>query len=225
MDSKSNKMLAGSKILAIEGSGNKQNVEFLQSLEYKTESLKLKYYTWLSRLFIFFTVLSCFFMVLSSLSLFRLSPSVSVEPFLIINQDTSRGIVRQEAITSKMASKDQLMETFIRQYVIVRNTVINDDVEMRTRWFRGGMVNFLSAPAVFESFFANRETIMYANIEKGLSREVEIIKIYRQGGDKSPVWKVTVIFDGNVFKALLSGKRTPVIGISRLFSIYISVFN
>lgn len=119
-----NKAIGGSKILAIEGTGGKQNVEFLQSMEQKTESLKLRYYTWLSRLFIFFAVLSCLFMVLASLSLFRLAPAVSVEPFLIINQNTSKGIVRQEAITDKMASKTQLMETFIRQYVIVRNTVI-----------------------------------------------------------------------------------------------------
>lgn len=184
------KAVGGSKILAIEGKGGKQNVEFLQSLEQKNESLKLRYYTWLSRLFIFFAVLSCLFMVLASLSLFRLAPAVSVEPFLIINQNTSKGIVRQEAITDRMASKTQLMETFIRQYVIVRNTVINDTQEMRTRWFPGGMVNFLSAPLVFDAFYANRESIMSSNIEKGLSREVEIIKIYQQGGSKSPIWKV-----------------------------------
>ena len=29
-----------------------------------------------------------------------------------------------------------------------------------------------------------------SNLEKGLSREVEIIKIYQQGGEKSPIWKV-----------------------------------
>lgn len=185
-----NKAIGGSRTLAIGAADMQQNIEFLQTMEQKTESLKLRYYTWLSRLFIFFATLSCLFMVLASLSLFRLAPAVSVEPFLIINQNTSKGIVRQEAITSRMASKTQLMETFIRQYVIVRNTVINDVQEMRTRWFRGGMVNFLSAPLVFESFYANRENIMSANIEKGLSREVEIIKIYQQGGDKSPIWKV-----------------------------------
>lgn len=185
-----NKAIGGSKILAIESAGNRQNVEFLQNMEQKTESLKLRYYTWLSRLFIFFATLSCLLMVLSSLSLFRLAPAVTVEPFLIINQNTSKGIVRQEAITSRMASKTQLMETFIRQYVIVRNTVINDDMEMRSRWFPGGMVNFLSSPRVFDSFYAGRENVMSGNIEKGLSREVEIIKIYQQGGSKSSIWKV-----------------------------------
>lgn len=55
-----------------------------------------------------------------------------------------------------MSSKDKLMETFIRQYVISRNTIINDPMEMRSRWNRGGMVNFLSSPEVFDAF--NRST-------------------------------------------------------------------
>lgn len=78
----------------------------------------------------------------SSLALFKLAPQVSVEPFLIIRQDTSDGIVRYEPISYKMASKNQLMETFVRQYVLLRNTIIADEKEMQTRWFPGGMMNF-----------------------------------------------------------------------------------
>ena len=191
MDKQSQKrMLGGSKVLAIEGRTETQNIEFLETLEQKNESLKLTYYTWLSRLFIFFAVLSCLFMVMACLSLFRLAPSVRVDPFLIINQNTSNGIVRQEAISKRMPSRAQLMETFIRQYVIFRNTFINDRDEMDSRWKPGGIINFLSAPAVFSQFRKNRDVIVTENIEKGLSREVEIIKVYRQGGNTSPIWKV-----------------------------------
>ncbi len=196
------KAVGGSKILAIEGKGGKQNVEFLQSMEQKNESLKLRYYTWLSRLFIFFAVLSCLFMVLASLSLFRLAPAVSVEPFLIINQNTSKGIVRQEAITDKMASKTQLMETFIRQYVIVRNTVINDTQEMRTRWFPGGMVNFLSAPLVFDAFYANRESIMSSNIEKACRVRWKSLKFISRAATKVRFGKLTL-------KLMISTRQRP----------------
>lgn len=181
---------SGSKILAIEGNGNQENLEFLASLEDENEGLKLKYYTWLSRLFIFFATISCLFMVFAALVLFRLAPQVSVEPFLIINQDSSNGIVRQEPITTKMASKEQLMETFIRQYILLRNTVINDETEMQSRWYPGGMVNFLSAPWVFDEFYRNLELLLTQYHSQGLSREVEIISIYKLGGQKSPVWKV-----------------------------------
>lgn len=44
------------------------------------------------------------------------------------------------------ASKTQLMETFVRQYIMVANTIIDDPMEMRSRWEPGGMVNFLSCP-------------------------------------------------------------------------------
>ena len=118
-------------------------------------------------------VISMLVLISSSLALFKLAPMVTVEPFLIIRQDESQEIVREEPITSDMSSKDKLMETFIRQYVISRNTIINDPMEMRSRWNRGGMVNFLSSPEVFDAF--NRSTqANWENIFKqALVREVE----------------------------------------------------
>lgn len=106
--------------------------------------------------YIMTAVISMLVLISSSLALFKLAPMVTVEPFLIIRQDESQEIVREEPITSDMSSKDKLMETFIRQYVISRNTIINDPMEMRSRWNRGGMVNFLSSPEVFDAF--NRST-------------------------------------------------------------------
>ena len=126
----------------------------------------------------------------SSLALFKLAPQVSVEPFLIIRQDTSDGIVRYEPISYTMASKNQLMETFVRQYVMLRNTIIADEKEMQTRWFPGGMVNFLSSDYVFGQFSAYRESVWEKIIDAEFVREVEIISIGKLGGEKSPVWKV-----------------------------------
>ena len=110
--------------------------------------------------------------------------------FLIINQDTSDGIVRAEAITNRMASKNQLMETFVQQYVILRNTIINDEREMQTRWYPGGMLSFLSSPRVYNEFTQYRESIWGQIRHDGVVREVEIISIGKLGGERSPVWKV-----------------------------------
>ena len=122
--------------------------------------------------------------------LFKLAPQVSVEPFLIINQDTSEGIVRAEAITNRMASKNKLMEIFVAQFVILRNTIIDDEREMQVRWYDGGMVNFLSAPRVYNEFSQYRDSIWEKMRHDGIVREVEIISIGKQGGERSPVWKV-----------------------------------
>ena len=142
-----NPQLEGAKILSLTDSSGQVH-EFISETEQEKSSFKLKYYMWLSRLFILFAIIALLGFMSMSLALFKLAPQVSVEPFLIINQDTSEGIVRAEAITNNMASKNQLMETFVAQYVILRNTIIDDEREMQARWYPGGMLNFLSAPRV-----------------------------------------------------------------------------
>lgn len=168
--------------------GNRQS--FISEVEQEVSGFKLKYYMWLSRLFVLFAAVSLMVFMSTSLALFKLAPQVSVEPFLIIKQDSSDGIVRYEPISYKMASKNQLMETFVRQYVMLRNTIINDEREMQTRWFPGGMMNFLSSDYVFGQFSSYRDGVWSKIMEAEMVREVEIISIGKLGGEKSPVWKV-----------------------------------
>lgn len=184
-----NQIENGRQTLAIENT-SVRTPEFLEKLERESEGAKLTYYLWLSRFFIVTAVVSLLLLVSSALALFRLAPMVTVEPFLVINQDSSEGIVREEPITTDMSSKDKLMEMFIRQYVIIRNTVINDPTEMRSRWMPGGMVNYLSSAEVFMAFHQSASSNWEAMFKRALVREVEIISISRQGGAKSPVWKV-----------------------------------
>ena len=184
--------LETNKTLAI-GSGVSSSPEFIEVLDVEAEGWKLKYYMWLSRLFIVFATFSLLLMIASGLALFKLAPMVIVEPFLFINQDATENIVREEPISQDMASKDKLMEMFIRQYIIYRNTIINDPIEMRTRWLPGGIVDYLSSEEVFTPFYeyvvANWKNIF----ETSLVREVEITSIGKQGGKKSPVWRVDFI--------------------------------
>ena len=184
-----NNMLEGTKILSLTDANGRAH-EFISETEQEKAGFKLKYYMWLSRLFILFAIVSLLVFMSTSLAIFKLAPQVTVEPFLIINQDTSDGIVRAEAITNRMASKNQLMETFVQQYVILRNTIINDEREMQTRWYPGGMLSFLSSPRVYNEFTQYRESIWGQIRHDGVVREVEIISIGKLGGERSPVWKV-----------------------------------
>lgn len=181
--------LEGTKILAIEDANGVKH-EFISEDEHEVAGFKLKYYMWLSRLFILFAVASLLIFMSSSLALFKLAPQVTIEPFLIIRQDSSQGIVRNEPIEYDMASKTQLMEIFVRQYVLLRNTIIYDEKEMMSRWYGGGMINFLSSYKVFSEFEQYRDNLWGAMRENERVREVEIISIGKQGGEKSPVWKV-----------------------------------
>lgn len=185
-----NSLTDGTKVLSIAGNTEQQHTNFIDVEETEVQSLKLKYYMWLSRLFIFFAGVSLLVFLSCSLALFRLAPLVEVEPFLVINQDTSDGIVRSEPIGMNMASKDLLFETFIKQYVILRNTIVNDAIEMNSRWLPGGMINYLSSWPVFFQFRRSTEALMEKIGGNDLVREVEIISVGRQGGKKSEVWKV-----------------------------------
>ncbi len=178
------------KILSIADENSTKNVDFIEKLEKEKNSIKLYYYIWLSRFYIFCATVSLIFFMSASLSLFKLAPNVFVEPLMIMGPDDSAGVVRAEAMTDNMASKDKMLEIFMRNYVIIRNSIIPDDKEMQTRWMPGGMMNFLSSYPIFAEFSKNRETILKNAVAQKLSRTVQIDSIGKVGGDKSPVWKV-----------------------------------
>ena len=185
-----NPQIENSQQKLLESNSEQGHAKFIEQEEKKVETAKYHYYLWLSRMFVMFAVLSLIVLLSSSLSLFNLAPQVTVEPFLIIKQDTSDGIVRYEPIALDMASKKQLMELFVKQYVILRNTIIRDEKEMMLRWYPGGMINYLSSDYVFSVFNAYREEMWDKIFKSKIVREVEIISATKQGGENSPIWKV-----------------------------------
>lgn len=164
--------------------------KFLEQEEKNKRGLKLYYCLWISRFAIFCATLSLLVFLAASLSLFNLAPKVTVEPFLIINQNSSADMVVTEPITLDMASKEKMMETFVKQYIIYRNTIIGDEIEMTTRWYPGGIINFLSSEKVYNEFYDSFQKEWGKIIQGTINREVEILSINKVGGQKSPVWKV-----------------------------------
>lgn len=172
------------------GTGMPSNMQYITNVDIKSSSAREHYYCWLSRFVAFLAIVSLMFFASASLVLFKLAPEVQIEPFLIIRQSNSDDMVRYEAISPNMPSSRQMMELFIRQYIILRNTVVGDEREMQSRWFGGGMVNYLSSNQVFADFSKNIETKLIDIMKQNTSIDVEIISIGKTGGDKSPVWKV-----------------------------------
>ncbi|MDD4556153.1 MAG: type IV secretion system protein [Alphaproteobacteria bacterium] len=183
------KNISGSKIYSLPKSEKEEAISFISGFR-EVQSSKMTYYVWLSRFFILLATISLMLFVSGSLVIFHLAPKVQVEPFLVINQDASREIVRNEAISPNMPSKNQLMEVFIKQYVLLRNTIISDEREMQTRWYPGGMVNMYSSDIIFADFTVYRENVWQLIRNIGMSREVEIISASKVGGENSNVWKV-----------------------------------
>ena len=99
--------------------------QYMTDIEMESHSSKEAYFRWLSRLVMICAILSLGMFLSASLVIFRLAPEIIVEPLLIISQSDSENMVRYEPITTKMPSLKKLTELFVKQYVILRNTVMN----------------------------------------------------------------------------------------------------
>lgn len=183
----------GTKHLLISGkapSSATENINFISEDDTAVSSAKEVYFLWLSRLVLLCAILSMFLFLSSTLVIFRLAPEIVVEPLLIIRQNDSDSMVRYEPIDKKMPSLKQFTEMYIKQYVIMRNTVINDLQEMQTRWGYGGIVQYMSAPDVYADFVGKNADSVDEMFDNGYSSEVRIDSISREGGENSPAWSV-----------------------------------
>ena len=164
-------------------------LQYITDDKINNNSMKEIYFRWLSRLVVICAVLSLGLFLSASLVIFRLAPEIIVEPLLIISQNDSETMVRYEPITNKMPSLKQMTELFVRQYVIVRNTVINDEQEMRTRWGPGGIIAYLSTPRVYHEFVGEHIDNISSMFDNEYSSEVRIDSVNRIS-ETSPAWIV-----------------------------------
>jgi type IV secretory pathway component VirB8 len=162
---------------------------FISDAKQDSYSGKEVYFRWLSRLVVLCAIVSLTFFLCSTMVIFRLAPEIVVEPLLIINQSDSESMARYEPITERMPSLRQLTEMFIKQYIIMRNTVINDAQEMRTRWGPGGIVHYMSAPDVYADFVGQNSQSINKMFDNDYSSETRIDEIGKES-ETTPAWTV-----------------------------------
>lgn len=184
--------LANQKVLRI---ANKNNTD--KPLNYITEGVveerraKVVYYKWISRLMALLATASLCYGIAATLAIFRLVPRIMYDAQIFVKEPSdSRLLVKREHIDRKMASREKIMVNFIKQYVELRNTFIQDESEMRKRWLWGGLVSYLSNYSVYKDFERFYPHLMDEMKERRASRAVEILSVERSGGEKSYVWKV-----------------------------------
>lgn len=163
---------------------------FIDETDAREENGKERYFLWLSRLVMLCALVSLAFFLSATLVIFRLAPEIIVEPLLLVsNQTDSNNVVRYEPITEKMPSIKQMTEMFVRQYVIMRNTVVVDEQEMKTRWGPGGIVYFLSSESVYSDFVGRNIDSIERMYDSEYSSEVYIDNIGKEA-ENSPAWRV-----------------------------------
>jgi type IV secretory pathway component VirB8 len=154
----------------------------------EVETLAERRYLWTARAFAIVSAVSLCCNIVLLLAIFQVLPMVRIEPFLLTFYDKDEQIVRIKPMSKNMNSNTEVTETFIRQYVLLRQTFVSDIAEMKKRWSDGGPMQEMSAPKVYKRFMDTTARKALALIkEKGLTRSIRILSANRLKGG---LWQV-----------------------------------
>lgn len=152
-------------------------------------------YLWTARVFGIISAISLCANALLVLTLFQLVPLARVEPFLLTFQSKSEQIVSIEPVRKDMASLKAVMEKLVRQYLLLRNTLVNDITEMSRRWGTGGEIRWMSDDTIYQEFSIRGELVMNKIRQTGLTREIDITNVTYLGQDNQGQYSWTAEFN------------------------------
>ena len=158
------------------------------------ENLRERRYFWTARAFIAVCAISLFsnFVMLAALS--TLTPLTRVQPFYLTFENKDSQIVRIIPMNPSTDTMDDITESLIREYVILRNSVTSDERVVRQRWGDEGAVRWMSSDDVYSAF--NRSTLegLTQLKEQRLIRDVAISTVYKLKNNDNPtegdIWVV-----------------------------------
>ena len=119
---------------AVNGIGkntNKQDGNEAQ--EVSVDQLRERRYLWTARAFAIVSVVALCVNLVLLLAIVHLMPLKRVEPFLLTFQSRDEQVVKIRPLSKDMGAEDIISEAMIRQYVLLRNTMISDVDEMAFR--------------------------------------------------------------------------------------------
>ncbi len=152
------------------------------------ENATEKRYLWTARAFaIVFAVSLCCNIILTYVIMTTI-PLYRVEPYLFSFADKDQQIYKVEPV-QKIYDYKYLTELFVREYVLLRNTFVNDVDEMERRWGPGSNLQEMSSDNVYKKF---RQDLADSAIElirqHNLSRNIKIKSVTEVGGTKGQIW-------------------------------------
>lgn len=147
-----------------------------------------KRYLWTARAFaIIFAVSMCCNLILTYV-IFAIMPLYRVEPYLFSFSDKKDQIYRIEPVKNIYDHK-YLTEIFVREYILLRNTLVNDIDEMERRWGTGSTIQEMSSTGVYDSFRKNFADAALELIRKhNITRNIKISSVTEVGGAKGETW-------------------------------------
>ena len=97
-----------------------------------------KRYLWTARAFAVVTAISICCNLILLLTISNILPLYRVEPYLLTLSSKDEQVYRIVPYSRDMDSQKSITETFVREYILLRTTLLSDTEEMESRWQNGG---------------------------------------------------------------------------------------
>lgn len=156
-----------------------------------------KRYLWTARAFAVVTAISLCCNLILLLAIGNILPLNRVEPYLLTLQSKEDQVYRIVPYSQNMDGQKTITETFVRQYILLRSTMLPDPAEMESRWGdkygTGGDLQEISSSYVYKQF---RETTYPKAMENmrnlNMTSNVKIATVNEIGDN---VWQVEYSVD------------------------------
>ncbi len=150
------------------------------------ETLQERRYLWTARAFSIVCAVSLCTNIIMMMALFSLVPLTRVQPFYLTFEDKKQQTVKVNPIENiTKENLDLITESLIRQYVVSRLSIVDDEVEMRSRWGVNGQIEWFTDRGEFENFIQNEaRPLLKRYKEEGLLREVSGVTVSPMGQEK-----------------------------------------
>lgn len=157
--------------------------------EVSVDQLRERRYLWTARAFAIVSAVALCVNLVLLVAIVHLIPLKRVEPFLLTFQSRDEQVVRIRPLAKNMSAEDIISEAMIRQYVLLRNTMIPDVEEMTFRWGPDGPIRWMSSAQVYNQFAKTVKDWLARIKLEGLTREVRIESVVRNQN----IWLVYII--------------------------------
>lgn len=152
------------------------------------ENATEKRYLWTARAFavIFAISMCCNFILIYVI--FAITPLYRVAPYLMSFADKGEQIYTIVPVQNIYDQK-YLTEIFVREYILLRNTFVNDIDEMQKRWGPEGLLQEYSSTGAYDKFY---NEVAKPTIEKisqyNITRNIKIASVTEVGGEHGEPW-------------------------------------
>ena len=152
-----------------------------------------KRYLWTARAFAVVTAISLCCNLILLLTISNVLPLYRVEPYLLTLSNKDEQVYNIVPYTRSMESQKSITETFVREYVLLRTTLLSDVEEMQSRWQVGGDLQEMSSNLVYNDFLNNTgKKLMQRMRQDGLTSNVRLLTVNEIGDS---LWQVEYVVD------------------------------